>query len=307
MSREARPWFRCYVDIVDDDKLRLLAFEDRWHFVAVLAMKKSGLLDQPQADPTSDLRERRIAVKLGLSLHAADEVRRRLMDVALVDEDWQPLKWDERQYEYASDSSTDRVRRFRERKAAAAAAAAAAASPGEAETAGNASCNVTCNAESVSVSVVTPRSNLGTGSEDGTYAREGEVIEAKPLTPDATFATFWQGYPRRVAKAAARRAWGKAHPHLDAIMRDLERRAAAGEWSDPRYIPHPATYLNQRRWEDEPEYPAEGGLVLPLAGGGDGFQRAPRRTRDIPLHEDLTRTDWANGPSTFAPGQGGTA
>lgn len=38
-----------------------------------------------------------------------------------------------------------------------------------------------------------------------------------------------------------------------AILSDISRRVASGEWDKARmeYIPHPATYLNQRRWEDE--------------------------------------------------------
>ena len=101
-----------YSDAVDDEKLRLLAFEDRWHFVAVLCLKASGVLD---AGDAADIRDRKIAVKLGLQVRDLDEVRRRLVDVGLIGDDWQPLAWGRRQYEH--DSSTVRTRRYRERKA----------------------------------------------------------------------------------------------------------------------------------------------------------------------------------------------
>ena len=103
-------WFRCYTEIVDDEKLRLLAFEDRWHFVAICALKSGGLLDEPN----TDLRERKIRIKLGLGANEADEVRRRLREVGLVDDEWQPVAWDKRQYKH--DDSAERVRRHRERK-----------------------------------------------------------------------------------------------------------------------------------------------------------------------------------------------
>lgn len=104
-------WFRMYSDALDDDRLRLLAFEDRWHFVAVLCMKSSGLLDEP----ATDLRERRISVKLGLTIRECEEVKRRLMEVGLIGADWQPLAWDRRQY--AHDSSAKRTREYRAKKA----------------------------------------------------------------------------------------------------------------------------------------------------------------------------------------------
>lgn len=105
----SRQWFRMYAEAVDDEKLRLLAFEDRWHFVALLCLKAQGTLDSDAPHL-----ERRIALKLGLQLPQLDELKRRLIEVRLIDEDWQPLNWDKRQFE--SDISTERVRAFRQRK-----------------------------------------------------------------------------------------------------------------------------------------------------------------------------------------------
>lgn len=103
-------WFRLYHRMVDDDKLRLLAFEDRWHFVALCCLKSSGLLD----GEASDLRDRRIAVKLGVQVRELEEIGRRLREVELVDEMLIPVAWDELQYR--SDNSTDRVRKYREKQ-----------------------------------------------------------------------------------------------------------------------------------------------------------------------------------------------
>lgn len=87
-------WFRLYADIVHDEKLRLLAFEDRWHFVAICSLKCAGLIDEPE----SDLRTRRIAVALGVQVRELDEIKRRLVEVQLIDDNLQPLKWEKRQY-----------------------------------------------------------------------------------------------------------------------------------------------------------------------------------------------------------------
>lgn len=103
-------WFRLYHRIVDDEKLRLLAFEDRWHFVALCCLKADGLLDTPD----DSLRSRKIAVKLGVQVRELEEIGRRLQEVDLVDETLSPVSWDELQYK--SDNSTDRVKKYREKQ-----------------------------------------------------------------------------------------------------------------------------------------------------------------------------------------------
>lgn len=106
----SQQWLRLYAETPDDAKLKLLAFEDRWHFIALLCLKAQGLLD----DTRPELLDRAVAAKLGLSLRDADEVRRRLAEVDLIGDQWQPLGWDKRQYK--SDSSTTRVREWRAAK-----------------------------------------------------------------------------------------------------------------------------------------------------------------------------------------------
>ena len=104
------PWFRAYTEMVDDEKLRLLAFEDRWHFVALLCLKGQGVLDE-----TGPLLLRKVAVKLGLDVRSVEEVARRLSEVGLIDEKTlQPIAWEARQFR--SDSSAARVAAYRERK-----------------------------------------------------------------------------------------------------------------------------------------------------------------------------------------------
>lgn len=83
-----------------------------------------------------------------------------------------------------------------------------------------------------------------------TRAREKDTL------PDDGFDSFWKEYPNRVAKQDAVKAWKKlkVDPELlEKIMTGLSRWKASDEWSRDggRYIPHPATWLNGRRWEDE--------------------------------------------------------
>lgn len=77
---------------------------------------------------------------------------------------------------------------------------------------------------------------------------------------DDLFSAFWKAYPRKTAKPAAERAFRKAHiSDLTALLADIERRKRTEDWQKDKgkYIPHPATYLNQRRWEDD-DCPPEG-------------------------------------------------
>jgi len=105
------PWFRLHTDIIDDEKVRLLAFEDRWHFVALMCCKRAGLLDKGDAH---DLLRRKLSVKLGLASREFEAAVMRIAEVGLIcHETFQPLAWDDRQF--ISDSSAERVRRHRDR------------------------------------------------------------------------------------------------------------------------------------------------------------------------------------------------
>lgn len=104
-------WLRLYAEFVADPKVQLLAFEDQRHFVCLLCLKCNGVLDSETPSPA--YRDRMVAKALGLSPDAALEARRRLAECGLVDDDWQPRKWDERQF--TSDSSAERTRAYRER------------------------------------------------------------------------------------------------------------------------------------------------------------------------------------------------
>lgn len=74
-----------------------------------------------------------------------------------------------------------------------------------------------------------------------------------------SFEDFWRKYPRKVAKKDAARAWSKLTPQeqfaaIHAIPVHVRYWAAAGRTNET--TPHPATWLNGARWEDELEMPA---------------------------------------------------
>jgi len=70
-----------------------------------------------------------------------------------------------------------------------------------------------------------------------------------------TFGQFWDAFPRKVAKSAALRAWGRLNPDdalRQTILGALKKAKASPDWCKDggHFIPHPATWINGRRWED---------------------------------------------------------
>ena len=99
--------------------------------------------------------------------------------------------------------------------------------------------------------------------------REGQkAIDPAPAAPalpsgkdeqspmQRRFDRFWKAYPRKVGKGAAEKSFAKYKPDdvlTDTMIRAVETAKRSREWQKDggQYIPHPATWLNQRRWEDE--------------------------------------------------------
>ena len=71
---------------------------------------------------------------------------------------------------------------------------------------------------------------------------------------DAAFETFWSAYPRKVGKAAARKAWNSATKKNSAenITAGLRAQLPLLLASEEQFQPHAATWLNAGRWQDEP-------------------------------------------------------
>lgn len=67
------------------------------------------------------------------------------------------------------------------------------------------------------------------------------------------FDAFWSAYPRKTAKKRAAKAWRQLAPNSQLLDRMLAALAAQKAWDQwvRGIIPHPATWLNERRWEDE--------------------------------------------------------
>jgi hypothetical protein len=98
------------------------------------------------------------------------------------------------------------------------------------------------------------------GESDGGHDLFNEPSDQNPPPSQTSangesFERFWQAYPRKVAKATARKAWGSINPTSDQaerIVASIKRHKLTDQWhhDNGKFIPHPATFLNQRRFED---------------------------------------------------------
>ncbi len=88
-----------------------------------------------------------------------------------------------------------------------------------------------------------------------TASPKSKTKQNTPAAPDraSDFSTFWTAYPRKVGKAAAEKAFLKVEAPLQTLLDAVEAQKRSPQWTRDggQFIPYPATWLNQRRWEDE--------------------------------------------------------
>ena len=99
-----------------------------------------------------------------------------------------------------------------------------------------------------------PSALEGKGREEKEEKGNGVVDPACSENQD--FDSFWSAYPRKKAKADARKAWSKAknRPPIESILSSLAIQVKSTDWTkeNGKYVPYPATWINGARWEDEP-------------------------------------------------------
>lgn len=83
------------------------------------------------------------------------------------------------------------------------------------------------------------------------YQKPDTRKKIPPLSPHG-FDAFWEAYPLRKARGAAVKAWGKAI--MRAPPETIIAAAAAYRPAETKFTKHPATWLNQDCWTDEPDH-----------------------------------------------------
>ena len=160
------------------------------------------------------------------------------------------VKWD-----YYQSKSYDRVRKFRDKKRDC--------------NAGVTQEGVSCNGREenrIEENRIEENRTEGSSCSDSVTSCNNDITK---------FDTFWRIYPRKVGKGDARKSFEKINPDdnmLRSMIAAVEKNKTTVQWQkdNGQFIPHPATWLNQGRWEDEPDIQKT--EVIFTCACGCGFQ-----------------------------------
>jgi hypothetical protein len=93
---------------------------------------------------------------------------------------------------------------------------------------------------------------------------KGCIQKVSRLAKPNGFSRFWEAYPNKVGKRAAEAAYDRALKRISgpdppgSILAGLDRANSSRKWrEEPEFIPHPTTWLNQDRWDDQPTEPQQ--------------------------------------------------
>ena len=213
-------WFRFWTDTLDDVKiLQLSDYEYRiWTYLLAIASEVNSMSGECHVNVKS--MSLRCRTQVNHFLRALETFQR--VGLITIDGDGFPFitNWKKRQFK--SDDVTARVRKYR-----------------EVTTKRNVSCNVSETDQITDTDTDTP-------------------IVPKGTAYSVDFLSFWKTYPNRKGKDAAWRSWRKCsghRPSISQLIEIIEAQKKSEQWKkdNGQFIPHPATWLNQGRWADEPE------------------------------------------------------
>lgn len=106
-------WFRMYHEFATDPKIQMLSEVDQRRFLMILCLRCSnGCVTLQTKDVT--LQDEEVTFQLRITREEFDKTKHNLISRGMIDEWCNPTNWDKRQF--VSDTSNDRVKRFRQKK-----------------------------------------------------------------------------------------------------------------------------------------------------------------------------------------------
>ena len=114
---------------------------------------------------------------------------------------------------------------------------------------------------------------------------------------------LYKAYPRKVARGAALKAIRKAllskdSIGFDALMDAVQEYAKAKEGQERQYIPHPSTWFNQERWDDDREDWWEG--RRPEVSAEVAWEKVRAAISRFGLRQQVEARESLDGPTVLA-------
>jgi hypothetical protein len=117
------------------------------------------------------------------------------------------------------------------------------------------------------------------------------------------FDEFYAAYPRKKSPADAEAAWTKAVDGLGAdpavIIEGARLFAMQNRTKDPEWLPYPATWLNRRQWEDEPDRAPTAPRVI--TGPSEAAAAMPRPFSQVRADPLAYAQPGRDAPALFPP------
>ena len=88
---------------------------------------------------------------------------------------------------------------------------------------------------------------------------------------DDDFDKFWEAYPRKEGKQKAKSAFAKVTVPVQVLLEALDNHKASAQWTKDggQFIPHPATWLNGQRWQDQMSPASAARKGVPMGSTGE--------------------------------------
>lgn len=139
-----------------------------------------------------------------------------------------------------------------------------------------------------------------------TYKEEKEYKEIKEYIntydqeqQSQLFEMFWKEYPRKIAKGKCFvkfKSICKDEPMFNKLMEGLKKQnELMFKYTEEQYIPHPFTWLNQERWNDEVKSSHEKSAVRELVLPDYYYETNQEKKEDIELSEEAKEMLRKNG------------
>lgn len=120
---------------------------------------------------------------------------------------------------------------------------------------------VTCSSNNIYNNII---ENTETNTETNTEADMEADMEATKVAHSIKnrcsnlFNAFWKLYPKKVSKIQAEKAFNRINPSdalYQKMIEALKKQMQTSAWTknNGEFVPYPATWLNNKRWEDKVE------------------------------------------------------